>query len=152
MNQKSLIGLMILLTLFNTALIQKASATSGNHIKQYFDLDIHAKPNRNIISVNYEDQVRANSLNSRGVQKMGKKDYKGALADFNLAIKLDPNTAAYHGNRGICKRRLGDRKGAIQDLRLAIKLYRKADPLGSGLQSYGLEAARDHLRQLKASE
>ena len=49
-------------------------------------------------------------------------DLDGAIADFNQAIRLDPNYALAYRNRGNAKRKKGDVDGAIADYNRAIKL------------------------------
>ena len=64
-----------------------------------------------------------------GVAKQKAGDLKGAIADYDMAIKLDPNYAAAYNNRGNAKRDLGYNKVAIADYDMAIKLdpnYAKA--------------------------
>jgi Flp pilus assembly protein TadD len=54
----------------------------------------------------------------------GYKDYKGAIEDYNEAIRLKPDDADAYNNRGIAKSNLGDMAGACED-------YRKSCSLGS---------------------
>jgi serine/threonine protein kinase len=49
-------------------------------------------------------------------------DKQGAIADYNQAIKLNPNFAFPYNNRGWAKYNLGDKQGAIADYNQAIKL------------------------------
>jgi lipoprotein NlpI len=54
-----------------------------------------------------------------------KRDLDRAIADFTLAIKLDPKATTTYTNRGIAYRYQGDLDGAIADFTLAIKLDSK---------------------------
>jgi tetratricopeptide (TPR) repeat protein len=50
----------------------------------------------------------------------------GALADYNQAIVMKPNTHVYYQLRGELKKSF-DRNGAIQDFRMAMKVLRVED-------------------------
>jgi tetratricopeptide (TPR) repeat protein len=57
-----------------------------------------------------------------GYAKYEQGDLDGAIADYNKAIKLDPDdTTAYH-NRGYTKHKQGDLSGAIADYTESIRL------------------------------
>jgi tetratricopeptide (TPR) repeat protein len=76
-----------------------------------------------------------------------RKDFVGALADFNRAIEIDPeNSADAHYNRAIAKKNLGDMSGAIQDFRRAVKFYKSAGDIEF------LRLSIAHLRSLGVSE
>ena len=55
-----------------------------------------------------------------------KRDYDRAIADFDQAIKLDPNCAVAYHDRGLAYRDKGDNDRAIADFDQAIKLDPKS--------------------------
>ena len=57
-----------------------------------------------------------------GSDKVARKDYSGAVEDFSMAIKLDPNFKQAYENRGVAKFYLQDYNGAIQDYNRAIEI------------------------------
>jgi tetratricopeptide (TPR) repeat protein len=58
-----------------------------------------------------------------GYQKFEKQDYRGALAEYNRAIQLNPNYAIAYYHRGFLKEnKLGDSQGAVADYNRAIQL------------------------------
>jgi tetratricopeptide (TPR) repeat protein len=65
---------------------------------------------------------KAIALSDRGVGKVAKADYKGAIQDFNQAIKLDPKLPEAYLGRGISYSGLGNRTAALKDFNQAIKL------------------------------
>lgn len=50
------------------------------------------------------------------------KNYKGALAMYDEAIKLCPENASYYGNRAACYMMLGTYKKALEDAQTAVAL------------------------------
>lgn len=63
------------------------------------------------------DPADAISYNARGGLKLRKKDFTGAVADYDRAIALKPaaNIDVVYGNRGFAKHQLDDLDGAIAD-------------------------------------
>ena len=67
----------------------------------------------------------AEALLEQGNTKSAKQDYQGAIADYNEAIRLNPNDAIAYYNRGLAKSDLGDKQGAIADFRESARLYQQ---------------------------
>jgi tetratricopeptide (TPR) repeat protein len=65
---------------------------------------------------------KADDFYIRANNKARQKDYKGAIADYTEAIRLNPNYDAAYNNRGVVRRRLGDKQGAIADFNSALKI------------------------------
>jgi tetratricopeptide (TPR) repeat protein len=67
-------------------------------------------------------QTASDYYNS-GIRKVEKQDYQGALADYNRAIQLAPDSPLVYNNRGFLKdSKLQDYKGALADYNRAIQL------------------------------
>jgi len=66
----------------------------------------------------------ADDFFNQGWAKMHQSDWRGAVADFDQAIKLDPGKVDPYMERGASKLMLGDRAGGMADYDQAIK----ADP------------------------
>jgi tetratricopeptide (TPR) repeat protein len=62
------------------------------------------------------------AYNNRGIAWSHKKDYDRAIADFNEAIRLDPNDATAYNNRGWAWSNKKDYDRAIADYSEAIRL------------------------------
>ncbi len=91
------------------------------------------------------------ALSSRHVlrarQKMGRKDYEGALADLSRALELEPALATTWAARGEVKAHLGDLRGAIADYGEAIA---RDEKLASAWRGRG--TARGGIGDLKGAE
>jgi tetratricopeptide (TPR) repeat protein len=64
----------------------------------------------------------ANAYRERGVSYHNKGDYDRAIADFNRALELAPDTADYYKSRGVSYSMKGDEDRAIADKTRAIEL------------------------------
>jgi tetratricopeptide (TPR) repeat protein len=64
----------------------------------------------------------ARELFERGNSKCKKRDFDGALADYNRAIELRPDYAQAYNLRGAAKKAKGDLDGALADCNRAIEL------------------------------
>jgi len=60
---------------------------------------------------------------NRGIAKAGEGDCDGAIADFDLAIELDPGNVQAHRFRGFAQSAVEDYDGSIEDFGLTIALY-----------------------------
>jgi tetratricopeptide (TPR) repeat protein len=68
---------------------------------------------------------RAAFYNNRGNVRNELGDKQGAIDDYNLAIKINPNLAEAYAGRGNVRNELGDKQGAIDDFNQAIKFNPK---------------------------
>jgi tetratricopeptide (TPR) repeat protein len=82
-------------------------------------------------------------------QKYGTGDYRGALADYNRAIQINPNLTDAYNYRGLLKEnKLQDVRGALADYNRAIQLdpsYAKAYNNRGALKSIKLQDLRGGL-------
>jgi len=62
------------------------------------------------------------AYNNRGITRKKLGDYKGAIADYNKAIKINEKLAESYLSRGLARRDLGDYKEANADFSKAIKI------------------------------
>ena len=88
---------------------------------------------RNYDQIIAKDSKDSQSYNDRGIAKYHFDDYKGAIEDFNIAIKDKKNNIDIYSNRGSAKYKLGNVKiksnnhlGAIKDYKDAIEDFNKA--------------------------
>ncbi|MGI2905731.1 tetratricopeptide repeat protein [Tolypothrix sp. VBCCA 56010] len=68
---------------------------------------------------------KADDLYIQGGDKYKKGDFKGAIADYTEAIRLNPKFVSAYVSRGIARRSLRDNQGAIADYEQAIRLNPK---------------------------
>ncbi|BAU08523.1 tetratricopeptide repeat-containing S1 family peptidase [Fischerella sp. NIES-3754] len=66
--------------------------------------------------------LKADDFYIRAYDKYDQKDYKGAIADYTSALKINPNDADAYNNRGVARSDLGDKQGAIADYTSALKI------------------------------
>jgi tetratricopeptide (TPR) repeat protein len=89
-------------------------------------------PSRELLTIeNASDhlahQIRLNPREAqefikRGFFRLGKKDYKDAIADFDAAIKLNPKNAGSYYGRALAWKRTREYERAIADFNVAIQL------------------------------
>lgn len=72
------------------------------------------------IQVSAESIATAKELSQQSQAKAEILDYKGAIADINQAIILNPNEADHYYQRGVILGKLSDRQGAVRDFDDAI--------------------------------
>jgi len=69
-------------------------------------------------------------------------DKQGAIADYNEAIRLNPQDDDAYYNRGLAKSDLGNKQGALVDFRKALELFQQQG------NTEGANDARDRIRAL----
>ena len=61
----------------------------------------------------------------RGKAKSALGDKEGAIADYNQAIRLNPDNAKAYKNRGHAYRKLGENQQALRDFRVSWRLFQQ---------------------------
>lgn len=73
--------------------------------------------------------MTARGFYNRGVEKHQRRDYRGAILEYNQALRLARNDkviqADTYFNRGAAYKELGDNRQALTDLRQAAALYQQ---------------------------
>ncbi len=67
-------------------------------------------------------QTSADVYYKEGLEKYNNKDFRGAIEDYNQAIKINPNNVDAYYNQGLAHYALGDNQAAIEDYNQAIKI------------------------------
>ena len=80
-----------------------------------------AFPN-NATAIADRSHEQAVTLNETGLAKAGHGDNAGAVADYDAALRINPDYATAYGNRAVSKLVLGDVAGAQMDCDEAIRL------------------------------
>lgn len=69
------------------------------------------------------DEKDDKAYEARGLLRRFFKDYKGAIVDFDQAIRINPNNGSAYTSRGSVRyHHLGDKQGALADYNQAIRL------------------------------
>jgi tetratricopeptide (TPR) repeat protein len=115
------------------------------------------RANQNAINKRLTIAKKAVEFNNQGIVAIDSRNYQQAIANFNLAIRLNPSLAEAYQGLGIAYSELGDNKKAIQQYDLAIKL----DPnltesyFSRGLSNYKLgnkeQAVEDWQQAIKVN-
>src|SRR5262249_11574614 len=66
--------------------------------------------------------VRAEALNQRGRALTAKRDYAGAIRDFDEALRINSKSGTLYNNRGWAYLQKGDYRAAIRDYDESIRL------------------------------
>jgi len=69
-----------------------------------------------------DDQTKQQLYNYKGIVLHSKKDYDGAIASYDKALKLDPEFAEAHCNKGSALDDRGDAEAAIRCFKRALEL------------------------------
>ena len=75
-----------------------------------------------LMATDLSDQEHASALSNRGAAYSNTGKREQAMADLDVAIRLDPTNAFAHLNRGLTRHALGRHEAAIADLTEAIRL------------------------------
>jgi tetratricopeptide (TPR) repeat protein len=59
----------------------------------------------------------------RGMDKMRRGDFQGAIADLNQFLQLNPNGSKAYYSRGMARRELGDNVGAMADFDIYLRIH-----------------------------
>ncbi len=62
------------------------------------------------------------SANNSGTRKESAGDLQGAAADYDRALRLNPQLELAYRNRGVARHKLGDRVNSLLDLEIAISI------------------------------
>jgi len=89
-------------------------------------------------TVSSDPQTSAQNFN-RGLAKYNLGDNRGAIADYDRAIKLKPYYSLAYNSRGLAKSNLGDNQGAIADYDRAIQINQNWGAFDSNY--FGLSSA-----------
>ena len=65
---------------------------------------------------------KADDFVASAAQKYRQRDYRGALAEYDRAIQLNPSNAAAYNYRGVLKEKIQDIQGGLADYNRAIQL------------------------------
>ena len=84
------------------------------------ELLIESKPAKPLAEGNRS--ISAETYFTWGNTKYGLGDYKDAITDYDIAIRLNPDNANAYNNRGVAKAKLGQHFAAIADYDIAIRL------------------------------
>lgn len=91
--------------------------------------------------------ARAATLTNRGIVRINSGDSAGALADYDAALALAPDSAAAHANRGLALLHQGRDRDAETALSVAIEL----GPPRPEVAYYARGLARESLGQLRSA-
>lgn len=68
------------------------------------------------------ENLKAQQYYNRAMDKVFRKDHKGAIYDFSEAVRLDSGFIEAYENRGVARYYLGDYAGAVEDYDRALEI------------------------------
>ena len=86
---------------------------------------------------------------NRGLDKLKKLNYSGAIVDFTQAISIEPKNIEFYLNRGLALRHTEDHMGAIQDFSKIIELRPENSEASAILNSERFDAVSAITRIIK---
>lgn len=120
--------------------------TSIKHIGETATTQIPPNKSENNLTIAQFEQVQAH--HKKGLEFLLTKDYKKAIAEFDLALKLSPEFHPSYTQRGATYFILGEYQNAISNLNMASQF----DPDNYGIYYYRSMAYFGLKQYLKASE
>jgi tetratricopeptide (TPR) repeat protein len=129
----------------NTSTIEFIHSIGCEHQSQpvlsFRPLNSDKLPSTKIINMNLKAIPNTNEIVlAGGFPARDKINKQGAIADYDRAIKINPNDAIAYSNRGVVKSALGDKQGAIADLGKAAELFRQQGQMDDYKDAMGLIA------------
>ncbi len=88
-----------------------------------------------------EKAILARAYHVQGLAHYRLNDFRGAIADFNQALKMNPDYASAYRNRGVAYKALGNLSAANQDFQSATQRFK------TQRNSLGLDSILDLLPQ-----
>ncbi len=108
---------------------------------KHFNLAIEKYPN---LPLSNSHNPKYSLYSNRGLTKEHLHDFKGALADYNQALSLNPRYAVGYCNRGGAEYNLGHYSKAIADFKRAIKFKNDYEKAYFFLGSAEMKAGKNH--------
>lgn len=101
--------------------------TSSESLDDDYYIEDHNIPKKSISKGFYlrnltREESKSMACMHRGAAKSDKGDFDGAIADYNEALRLNPNDAGAYSNRGVARERKEDHDGAIADYDRALEI------------------------------
>ena len=96
-----------------------ATAISSNVLKELLANSGKVIP---LEQMQKHSRVRAYALEAQADEKVELHDDRGALRDYNTALKLNPDLVEIYSKRGLVKNRIGNLHGAFKDLDRMIQI------------------------------
>ncbi|MGK7925740.1 MAG: pentapeptide repeat-containing protein [Spirulina sp.] len=85
----------------------------------------------------------AEAFYTRGIAEANRKNYVGAIEQYNRALQIDPQFAAAYLGRGFMLYRLTDETGAMRDVQIAAQLFEQQG------NEAGLQAVEAFVRHIE---